>query len=61
LRLRFRFREKIQEILKYLSTDYTDYTDFFYFFNFFIICVNLCNLWTFFLAPESLFEIDGGS
>jgi hypothetical protein len=32
------------------TTDYTDYADFFIFF--FIICVNLCNLWTFFMAAR---------
>ena len=32
-----------------MPTDYTDYSDFFYFF---IICVNLCNLWAFFIAGK---------
>jgi hypothetical protein len=34
---------------KKMPTDYTDYSDFFYFF---IICVNLCNLWAFFVVGD---------
>jgi hypothetical protein len=48
---------KYAPLKKIETTDYTDYTDFFYFF---IICVNLCNLWAVFPAPEKLIHIDGG-